>query len=102
MGEVPYFEVDANDFFEWDEGPIIDQESFYERLYEFIDYNLNTNYRVTTLCYLVDPTGHVMEATLEEEGYYKSLQKCINYYTMVEEYEKCIKIKKLIDEYGLF
>jgi len=102
MGEVPYFEVDSNDYIDGFEGPIIDQESFYERLYDFIDYNLNTNYKVTTLCYLVDPTGHVMEATLEEDGYYKSIHKCIGYYTRTEEYEKCTLIKKLINEYGLF
>ena len=50
----------------------------------------------------MDPTGHVMEATLEEDGYYKSLHKCIDYYTKTEEYEKCTQIKKLINEYGLF
>lgn len=103
MSEVPYFEVnsDSTDFNLFSSGPIMDPEGFYKRLYEFIYTNLNSNYKTELLCYLVSPNGIIMEATLDEGSYLKSLHKCVEYYRENEEYEICNKIKKLIEKHGL-
>lgn len=83
------------------EKPVAEEDLFYERLLDFIQSNLKSNYRERVLCYLEDPEGNLSEATLEEEGYYKSLNKCIEYFREEEQYEKCTYIKKLIEKYGL-
>jgi len=77
-------------------GPIIDQHAFSERIIEFIESNLNSNYKEIRLCFLLAPDGEIMEATLEEEGYLKSLERCFEYYLIEEEYEQCEVINKLI------
>ena len=88
----------ASDLFE---DPVHEIDLFYERLLTFIESNLKSNYKEVVLCYLDDNEGNFSEATLEEEGYLKSLNKCIEYYSQEEEYEKCIHIKKLIEKYEL-
>jgi len=103
IGEIPYFEVtstseNSTPF----ETPIVDQEGFCKRVIDFVEFNLNSNYQIATLCYFVDPFGSVMEATLEHSGYYKSLSKCIEFYESVERYEQCTKIKNIIEDYELF
>ena len=103
MSDVPYFDVnsDSTDFNIFSQGPIKDADGFFKRLYEFIHSNLNSNYRTDLLCYFVSPNGTIMEATLDESSYLKSLNKCVEYYRENEEYEKCNKIKKLIEKHGL-
>jgi hypothetical protein len=88
----------AHDLFET---PVLEEEQFYRRLLEFIESNLKTNYKQLVLCYLEDEEGNFSEATLEEEGYFKSLNKCIEFYREEEQYETCNHIKKLIEKYGL-
>lgn len=97
---IPTFTIrnGASDLFET---PVVEEELFYERLVTFIEDNLKTTYKQLILCYLEDDEGNFSEASLEEEGYFKSLSKCIEYYSQEEEYEKCIHIKKLIEKYEL-
>lgn len=97
---VPVFTINSN-FYDIFDSPVMEEDLFYERLLEFIETNLNSTYKTLVLCYLEDADGNLSEATLEEEGYYKSLQKCIKYYAEEEEYETCSKITKLIEINGL-
>lgn len=83
------------------ESPVIEEDQFYKRLVEFIEQNLKSNYKQNILCYLEDEDGNLSEASLEEGGYFKSLKKCIEYYTEEEQYERCNQIKKIIEKYGL-
>lgn len=94
---VPIFTINSS-FQDIFNNPVVEEDDFYNRLLEFIETNLSSNYRTTVLCYLEDEEGNLSEASLEEEGYYKSLQKCINYYTKNEKYETCSKIIKLIKD----
>lgn len=82
-------------------GLVEDQFGFSERILEFIENTLNGFENEIILCYLRQPDGIVMEATLEKNGYFKSLQKCLEYYSSIEQYEKCNKIKNLIKKYEL-
>lgn len=97
---IPVFtmNLDSTDIFR---NPVLEQEDFFRRLLDFIETNLREIYKTTLLCYLEDSEGNMSEASLEEEGYYKSLNKCIEYFTEIEEYETCSKITKLIKEYEL-
>lgn len=97
---VPVFTINSN-FYDIFDSPVMEEDLFYERLLEFIETNLSSTYKTLVLCYLEDADGNLSEATLEEEGYYKSLQKCIKYYAEEEEYETCSKITKLIEINGL-
>lgn len=97
---VPVFTINSG-FYDIFDSPVLEEDHFYERLFEFIETNLNSTYRTKVLCYLEDADGNLSEATLEEEGYYKSLQKCIAYFAKEEQYEKCSTITKLIETYGL-
>lgn len=103
--EIPYFEVNSDFFNEntnvFAEGPIKDLDGFYKRIYDFVSINLKSDKKDNILCYLVSPAGIMMEATLDSDSYLKSLNKCILYYKKTEEYEKCNKIKKLIEIHGL-
>lgn len=99
INETPYFEIDER--FEAPHGPITDQKGFSERIIEFITWNLNNKNRLDILCYLVHSDGTVMEAKLEDNSYLKSLDKCLEYYSGMEQYEECNNIKKLIKKYGL-
>ena len=40
IGDIPYFEINADGFNLDIEGPIKDKEGFYKRLLEFIEFNL--------------------------------------------------------------
>lgn len=100
VNSPPYFEVNDN-LDDLTHGPIVDQEGFSERIIEFVEWNLNNMSKLDILCYLVYPDGEVMEATLDEDGYFKSLQKCLDYYSSNEEYEKCNNIKNIIKKYEL-
>lgn len=97
---IPTFtmRIGAEDLFET---PVLEEEQFYKRLVQFIETNLKSNYKELVLCYLEDDEGNFSEATLEEDGYFKSLNKCIEYYSEEEKYEICTHIKKLIEKYGL-
>jgi hypothetical protein len=97
---IPVFTIrqGSSDLFET---PVLEEDQFYERLLDFIESNLKSNYKTKVLCYLMDDDGNYSEATLEEEGYMKSLEKCIEFYSEEEEYEKCTYIKKLIKKYEL-
>jgi hypothetical protein len=96
----PTFEVN-DDLIDEIHGPIKDQLGFSERILEFVENNLNGDDIETILCYLKESDGTIMVAKLHNEGYLKSLEKCLEYYSKEEQYEKCNKIKNLIKKYEL-
>jgi len=96
---IPYFDIDVDSIGPSLEGPIEDKKGFYKRVIEFVELNTYTNFNLKILCYLVDPGGAVMAATLEEDGYVKSLMKALEYYKEYEEYETCKTISNLIKKY---
>jgi len=99
---IPTFTIDDNFVFNDPfESPVLEEELFFARILEFIENNLTSNFKTTVLCYLEDYDGNLSEATLEEEGYYKSLNKCLGYYSDLEQYEVCSRITNLIKEYEL-
>tara|TARA_R110000803_G_scaffold45975_1_gene96576 strand:- start:315 stop:626 length:312 start_codon:yes stop_codon:yes gene_type:complete len=96
----PTFEVN-DDLIDTIHGPIKDQLGFSERILEFVEYNLTGNGIEKILCYLLESDGTILIAKLHRSGYFKSLEKCLEYYSEDEKYEKCNKIKNLIKKYEL-
>jgi hypothetical protein len=97
---IPVFTIRSN-FYDIFDSPVLEEDQFYDRLVTFIETNLGSSYKTKVLCYLEDEEGNLSEATLEEEGYFKSLQKCVKYYAEEEQYETCSRITKLIEKHGL-
>jgi hypothetical protein len=96
----PTFEI-LEDLIDEIHGPFADQLGFSERVLEFVENNLNGNSIETLLCYLKESDGTILVANLYADGYLKSLEKCLEYYSQNEQYEKCNKIKNLIKKYEL-
>lgn len=97
IGEIPSFDVSSSNL----NSPIMDENGFYKRVLEFIEFNLTSNYEIDILCYLVDPDGETMEAKLDRDGYERSLLKALEYYKQIEEYEICKRISNLINKHEL-
>lgn len=97
---IPTFDV-SEDLIGSIYGPVIDKLQFSERILEFVENNLNGTNIETTLCYLMESDGTIMTAQLTDEGYLKSLEQCMVYYSSEEKYEKCNEIKNLIKKYEL-
>lgn len=75
---------------------------FHNRVLEFIELRLSDNFASNDpddniLCFfrVEDDEASHLEARLELEGYKKSLETCLTYFTDEEEYEKCKQIKNL-------
>jgi len=98
---LPVFEIyyPANS----DRFVITNQDKFHDRVIEFIELRLSDNFQSNDpednnlLCFfkLKEDESNHLEAKLEPDGYEKSLQQCLSYFTKQEEYEKCKKVKQL-------
>lgn len=91
-----YYPMDSEEFV------IKDSDKFHNRVIEFIDLRLSDNFASNDpdddiLCFFkigYNDSNH-LEARLEPEGYKKSLETCLTYFTENEEYEKCKIVTKL-------
>lgn len=73
-------------------------DEFYRRIITFmIDVVENKLPAGEPLAILVDEEGTEYDMDLPPDGYLKSLDKCMDYFTGLEEYETCSLIKDLIN-----
>lgn len=70
-------------------------DEFYRRIVEFILDKVEGDNNQTLLAVLVDETGEEFDMHLPTEGYAKSLQRALEYFEYIEEYETCDLIKQL-------
>lgn len=99
LEERPIFEI----YYPTPESNFVIRESteFHNNVIEFIDLRLSENFEPyeddNILCFFRDENleDTHLEARLDLDGYAKSLEACLKYFTEEEEYEKCDKIKKL-------
>lgn len=71
---------------------------FYRRIVEYILKDLEEGEINETMAVIVDSAGFEYDVHLPREGYIKSLNKSIEYFTMIEEYETCFLIKDMIQQ----
>jgi hypothetical protein len=93
MNHVPEFYLDGEDA-----SSMSNKEGFHDRILEFVEKNLSGEINEITLCHLVTNDGTVMTAKLPRNAYKQSIQKSMEFYIENENYEKCDRIKKLLEK----
>jgi hypothetical protein len=68
---------------------------FYRRIVEYILNIIENKDEDRLLAILVDNEGREYEMALPKSGFTKSLEKAMNYFTIIEEYETCDLIKQI-------
>ena len=68
---------------------------FYRRLVEYILNKIEDQPETDLIAILVDDEGVEYEMNLPEQGYSKSLNKAMEYFLLIEEYETCDLIKQI-------
>ena len=71
------------------------KEIVFDRFFECISFGLENDIN-DVIVFELGETGFYLEANIED--WIVSLECCITYYSMLENYEKCIDCKKLINE----
>lgn len=68
---------------------------FYRRLVEYILNKVEGQPETDLIAILVDEEDTEYEMALPESGYKKSLNKALDYFLLIEEYETCDLIKQI-------
>lgn len=71
---------------------------FYRRIVEYVLKDLEEGGIDELMAILVDDDGVEYDMHLPREGYIKSLNKSMEYFTLIEEYETCSLIKDMIKQ----
>lgn len=94
---VPHIKIDSlinvNDF------ELMLQQNddiFYRRIVEFMIGRIDGTIVHDTLAVIIDENDDEYELDLPEDGYIKSLNKALEYFVSIEEYETCDLIKQMI------
>jgi hypothetical protein len=90
---IPKFKLDISK-----PGATANSEEFHERILEFITKNINGEINHTILCYFVSVDGTHSEAELPRKAYNQALSKSLEFFTEIENYEKCKTIKELTEK----
>lgn len=89
---TPIFELDLHS-----PDKIKEAELFHERIIEFIELNISGKEDTELLCYMHDEeTGELLEAKLPRSAYKHSLKKSLQFFTELENYEKCKELQDII------
>ena len=70
-------------------------DMFYRRLVEYVLNKIENKPETNLLVILVDDDGVEYDMQLQPEGYGKSLNKAMEYFLLIEEYETCDLIKQI-------
>lgn len=90
---IPKFELDISS-----PGATANTEEFQNRIVEFISKNISGEIKTKILCYFVSNDGTEVEAKLPIKAYRQALSKSLEFFTEVENYEKCKTIKELTEK----
>ena len=72
-------------------------DEFYRRIISYVIESIENRLPAgEPLAILVDENGVEYDMDLPPDGYMKSLSKCMEYFTDIEEYETCSLIKDII------
>lgn len=71
------------------------REIVFDRFFECISFGLDNDIN-DVIVFELGETGFYLEANIAD--WTVSLECCITYFSMIENYEKCIDCKKLINE----
>lgn len=77
---------------------INDADLFYRRIVQYVMDKIDGTETNSILCYIIiEEKNKIHRSTfiLEKEGWNKSLNKALEYFTKIEEYETCELIKQI-------
>jgi len=95
--EAPRFEINYDNGGDV-ERMIIDLRGFYVHMMDFITDAIYEGPRTEVLCYFIDDTGKEYTSTLGFDSFDKSLRRCLIYFEKNEEFERCVLIKRMLNE----
>jgi hypothetical protein len=93
MSYVPEFYLEGEDA-----SSMSNAVEFHDRILEFVEKNLSGEINEITLCHFITMDGAVMTAKLPKNAYKQSIEKSMEFYIENENYEKCNRIKKLLEQ----
>ena len=96
--KVPKIHIDPDNIMKEDIDMVLmsKHDMFYRRIVEFVLDKMESQTRGELLAILVDDEGVEYEMVLPYSGFEKSLNKTIEYFELIEEYETCDLIKQII------
>ena len=79
------------------EDGIDDIVGFHENIVKHVEDNIDgVSNNGNVLCLMIDEQGNEYESILDEDRYIKSLEKSLDFFKEIENYEKCKHITDLI------
>ena len=79
------------------EDGIDDIVGFHENIIKHVEDNIDgVSNNGNVLCLMIDEQGNEYESILDEDRYIKSLEKSLDFFKEIENYEKCKYITDLI------
>ncbi len=98
MSLIPTFtvkpDVDGTDITQYMDEP----DLFFRRIVQYVMNRIEGIETESILCYIIQDTNNKLHRStfvLEKEGWSKSLEKALEYFREIEEYETCELIKQL-------
>jgi hypothetical protein len=73
-------------------------DAFYRRIVDYVLIDLEQGYTDGFIATIVDTEGFEYDMHLPRDGYGKSLNKAMQYFTKIEEYETCSLIKDILKQ----
>ena len=98
MSKIPKIHIDPNKIMREDIDKVLmaKHDIFYRRIIEFILERIeDPKIDDELLAILVDDNGIEYQMDLPEKGYIKSINKAMDYFLKIEEYETCDLIKQM-------
>ena len=75
-----------------------DLKAFYNALFDFIVNGYYEGFETNVFCEFVDKDGNRYKSEIDDHNLDKTLSRCLDYFERNDEFEKCITIKKIINE----
>lgn len=91
MVNVPTFRMNSNFLLQEDFDIYLlkHHDEFFRRIVEHVVNRLEDIEKDNLLCKIQDDDGSIFELRLPEDGFMKAVDKSIQYFQMIEDYETC-------------
>ena len=97
MIDVPTFYMDAKYIIKGDFDMYLStkHDLFFRRIIEHVTNRIEGVEKEDMLCFIKDEEGNQFELRLPPNGFKKAINKSLDYFKLIEEYETCILINQL-------
>jgi hypothetical protein len=95
---IPSFNITYRETDDGTEVIVDDLKAFYNALFNFIVNGHYDGFLTSLFCEFVDKDGNTYKSEVDDHNLDKTLERCLDYFERNDEFEKCITIKKIINE----